>query len=75
MQRTLNRNRITMVEAVYLCIIKKQLSQDVENALVNHIYNKDVYMYIYLCWLLNRWYPMYAQYVDHLPRKFSEELS
>ena len=46
MKRTLARNQTTMVEAAYLCMMKMQLPQDLLNDLINHIYNKNIYMYI-----------------------------
>jgi hypothetical protein len=33
MRRTLDSNQIAIVEAVYICIIKKSLPKDLENAL------------------------------------------
>jgi hypothetical protein len=68
MQRRWSINKITCVEAVYLSIIKRPLHPDVENGLIQHMYNKDIYMWIYLCWLLERWHPLYARYPDDLPK-------
>ena len=51
--RTLDDFQITMVEAAYLCIIKKTVSKDVEDHLVE-ILRRNAYMYIYLSCLLHR---------------------
>ena len=70
MRRTLDNLQITMVEAVYLCTIKKTVSKDMQNVLVD-LLRKNAYMYIYLGWLLNRWRPLYSKYEDHLPKKYA----
>ena len=59
-----------MVEAVYLCIIRKTGSKDVQDDLVELV-RKNAYMYIYLGWLLYRWRPLYAKYNDQLPKIFA----
>ena len=59
-----------MVEAVYLCIIKKTVSKDMQHDLVE-LLRKNAYMYIYLGWLLYRWRPLFAKYDDHLPKTYA----
>ena len=59
-----------MVEAIYLCIIKKTVSKDMQDALVE-LLRKNAYMYIYLGWLLYRWRPLYSKYDDHLPKIYA----
>jgi len=61
---------ITIVEAVYLCIIKETLPIELEEDLIGYIYDRDMYMYVYLCWLLHRWRDLFAKHEDHLPRRF-----
>ena len=39
---------ITIVESVYLCIIKQALPIELEEDLIQYIYDKDHYMYVYL---------------------------
>ena len=68
MTRTLDDFQITMVEAVYLCIIKKTVSKDVEDQLVE-LLRRNAYMYIYMDWLLYRWRPFYAKYDDQFTHK------
>ena len=63
--RTLNNIQIVIVEVVYLCVIKKSLSKDIENELIK-LLRTNAYMYIYLLWLLYRWRPLYSKYDDHL---------
>jgi hypothetical protein len=61
-----------MTEAVYLCLIKHDVPTSLKDDLILHIYNKNIYMYIYLCWLLERWYPLYSQHINDLPKKYSD---
>ena len=61
---------ITIVEAVYLCMIKETLPLQLEDDLVEYIYKRDPYMYVYLVWLFQRWYVLYAIHKDHLPTRF-----
>ena len=68
--RTLDNFQITMVEAVYLCILKKTVSKDMQNGLVA-LLRKNAYIDIYLGWLLSRWRPFYSKYDDHLPTKYA----
>ena len=70
MRRTLEIVQITMAEAVYFCIIKKAVSKDTQDGLVE-LLRKNAYMYIYLGWLLYRWRPLYSTYDDHLPTKYA----
>ena len=70
MTRTLDDFQITMVEAVYLCIIKRTVSKDMEDHLVE-LLRRNAYMYIYFGWLLHRWRPFYAKYDDHLPTRYA----
>ena len=67
--KRLSRNEIVMVEALYLCIVGRSLPNDVVNGLIQRMCDSDMYMYIYLCWLLYRWYPLYSKYPEHLPKK------
>ena len=67
MLRKLSRKVVVIVEALYLCIVKHSLPNHVQNALVHYMYYSDMCQYIYLDWLLNRWYPLYAHSIDHLP--------
>ena len=60
---------IVIVEAIYLCIIKESLPIKLEEDLIEYIYDKDLYMYVYLCWLIQRWYVLYARHKDHLPTR------
>ena len=60
---------ITIVESVYLCIIKQTLPIDLEEDLIQYVYDKDHYMYVYLTWLIQRWYILYAKHKDHLPTR------
>ena len=46
MRRTPDNLQITTVEAVYLCIVKKTVSKDMQNDLVE-ILRKNAYMCIY----------------------------
>ena len=57
MRRTLDNFQITMVEAVYLCIVKKTVSKYMQDDLVE-LLRKNASMYMYLCWLLYRWRPL-----------------
>ena len=68
MRRTLDNGQIAIVEAVCVCIIKKPFRKNIEDKLVEHVYNMNIYMYIYLLWLLKRWRPLYSKYHEHLPK-------
>ena len=72
MRRTLDNDHTAIVDAVYICIIRKSLDKDLENDLVEHIYNLNIYMYIYLLWLLKRWRPLYSKYDEHLPKTYTD---
>ena len=63
---------ITIVESVYLCIIKQTLPIDLEEDLIQYVYDKDHYMYVYLTWLIQRWYVLYAKHKDHLPTRIKK---
>ena len=63
---------ITIVEAIYLCIIKGSLPIDLEEDLIQYVYDTDLYMYVYLCWLIQRWFPLYAGHKDHLPTRIKK---
>jgi hypothetical protein len=67
--KKLSDSEVIIVEAIYLCIIKKYLPIDLEEELIEYIYNTDPYMYVYLCWLKLRWHVLYAKNLDHLPTK------
>ena len=71
---SLHNIKITIVEAIYSCIIKKSLSKDMEDDLVG-LLREDAYMYIYFCWLLFRWYPLYSKHDTHLPQKYTTSRS
>ena len=71
MRRTLDNVQIGIVEAVCLCIIKRSLSKDLENYLIE-LLRKNAYMFIYFCWLLYRWYPLFSKYDDHLLKKYRD---
>ena len=47
MRRTLDNLQITIVEAVYVCTMKKPVSQDMQDALVE-LLRKNLYMYVHL---------------------------
>ena len=59
MRRTLDNIQTTVVEAVYLCMIKKTVSKYIQDDLVE-LLRQNAYMYIYVCWLLYRWRPLYS---------------
>ena len=67
--KKLSNIEITIVEAIYLCIIKQSLPIDLEEDLIDYIYDRDPYMYIYLYWLKKRWHVLYAKNDDHLPTR------
>ena len=69
-RRTLDNGQIAIVEAVYICIILKSLHKDLENELIG-LLRRNAYMFIYFRWLLYRWYPLYSNYDDHLPKKYT----
>ena len=60
---------MTIVEAVYLCMIKETLPLQLEDDLIEYIYKRDLYMYVYLVWLFQRWYVLFAKHKDHLPTR------
>ena len=62
---------ITIAEAIYLCIIKS-LPIDLEEDLIQYVYDTDLYMYVYLCWLIQRRFPLYAGHKDHLPTRIKK---
>ena len=70
MRITLDNFQIAMVETVDLCIIKKPVSKDMQDDLVE-LLRKNADMYIYLGWLSYRWRPLYSKYDDHLPKKYA----
>ena len=74
MRRTLDNVQMAIVEAVYICVIKKSLPKDIQNPLIG-ILRKNAYMFIYFGWLLHRWYPLYSKYDDHLLRKYTDQAS
>ena len=45
MRRTLDSFQITMVEAVYLCVIKKPVSKDMQDAIIE-LLRKNAYVYL-----------------------------
>ena len=63
---SLDSYRIIMVQAVCLCIINKSLSKDLEDDLIG-LLRRNAYMFIYLGWLLYRWYPLDSKHDEHLP--------
>ena len=68
MTRTLDNVHIAIVEAVYICIIKKALPKYLEDDLIK-LLRKNAFMFIYLGWLLYRWYRLFSKYADHLAKK------
>ena len=69
MTARLNENQITEVEAVYLCLLEIDLSIYFMIALIRRIYDENLYMYVYLEWLIFRWLPLYARFKTHLPSR------
>ena len=69
MTTKLNDNQITEVEAVYLCLVERDVSIDLKMALVRRIYDENLYMFVYLEWLIFRWLPLYARSKRHLPMR------
>ena len=63
----LTENQLTTVEAVYLVCVDDNCSYDFKFALSKHIYETNIYMYIYLEWLLSRWFHIYARHKFDLP--------
>ena len=70
MQYRLTSHEITVVEAVYLTIITRPLLENLHTDLITFLYRTNIYMYIYICWLLKRWGPLYAQNTYHLPKRY-----
>ena len=70
MTRTLDNLQITMLEAVYSCIIKKTVSKYMQDDLIE-LLRKNAYMYIYLGWQLYRWRPLFAKYDDRVPKTYA----
>ena len=69
MTTKLNENQITEVEAVYLCLVERDVSIDLKMGLVRRIYDENLYMFVYLEWLIFRWLPLYARSKRHLPMR------
>ena len=65
----LTSTQITIVEALYLCVIKKGLKPDTEYILIDRLYREHQNMYIYLDWLMYRWFPLYSRSKDDLPAR------
>ena len=55
-----------MVEAVYLAIDKGEVSEEICQNLVDHMYSDNKECHIYLIWLLNRWLQI-RLHRTHLP--------
>ena len=51
--------------------MKESSPKDLENDLKEHIRNLNKCMYIQLLWLVDRWYPFYSKYDDHLPKQYT----
>ena len=69
MTTKLNENQITEVEAVYLCLVERDVSIDLKMVLVRRIYDENIFMFVYLEWLIFRWLPLYARSKRHLPMR------
>jgi hypothetical protein len=65
----LSENQLTMVEAVYLNLIDDSNSYSFKLELSRHIYHTNIYCFIYLDWLLHRWYVFYARHKFDLPKR------
>ena len=61
---------ITMCEVFYLCIDRKQISDDFAWQFYDKVKNTE--MDAYMCWLLNRW-PLLRQHENHLPKRFEKK--
>ena len=68
----LTNTQITIVEALYLCVIKRGLKSDTEYILIDRLYREHQNMYIYFYWLMYRWFPLYSRYKDDLPARYIE---
>ena len=66
-RRTRDIFQINMVEAVYSCIIKKTVSKDMQDDLVE-LLRKNAYMFLDGCYIVG---VRYTQYDDHLPKKYT----
>ena len=67
----LTNTQITIVEALYLCVIKKGLKPDTEYILIDRLYREHQNMYIYFDWLMYRWkYLKQSEY--ELPARYNE---
>ena len=63
----LTDDNITLTEAIYLCIEDGTMSIKVINGLIDHLYRTNIYCYIYLEWLCNRW--KYISLKGELPKR------
>ena len=68
----LTNTQLTIVEALYLCVIKRGLKPDTEYILIDRLYREHRNMYIYLDWMIYRWLPLYSRYEDDLPARYIE---
>ena len=67
----LTNTQITIVEALYLCVIKKGLKPYTEYILIDRLYREHQNMYIYFDWLMYRWqYLKQSEY--ELPARYIE---
>lgn len=65
----LSNQQIDIVEAVYLVLIDDQSSYDFKYELSRYIYTTNIFMYVYLDWLLTRWHFIYSKHKNHLPKR------
>ena len=64
----LTNDELNMVEAIYICIRDQRLTPDIELGLLVRLYDNNIYAYIYLDWLVNRW-AIYGDQFDSLPKR------
>ena len=65
----LSNQQIDIVEAVYLVLIDDQSSYDFKYELSRYIYTTNIFMYVYLDWLLTRCQFIYSKHKNHLPKR------
>ena len=65
----LSNDQLTIVEAVYLNLITDSNSYEFKLELSRHIYNTNIFMFVYLDWLLHRWFVFFAKHKFDLPKR------
>jgi hypothetical protein len=65
----LTLNQITEVEGVYLAITSCGIRNELTIAFIEHFYKHNLYQFIYLKWLLQRW-TLIKKHKHHLPKRF-----